>query len=103
MAGKFAENGNLKSDINAIFQTFQNVKTKLPFLSGSIKSTFSLRHGHKANFFEKKQNKLDFSFSSFHSPFFFVLISFLSLVAGLSLDFIYEVKVSPENAEESEI
>ena len=43
---------------------------------------------------EKKHKQLDFSFSLFYSPFFFVLIPFFHLVAGLSLDFIYEVKVS---------
>ena len=42
----------------------------------------------------RKNQKLDFSFSSFYSPFFIALILFFPLVAGLSLEFIYEVKVS---------
>ena len=52
-----------------------------------------------------KQNfEIDFSFSSFYSPFFFVLIPFfLSLVAGLCLDFIYEFKSFLENTDEGEL
>ena len=64
-------------------------KTKLPFHSGSNKLTFGFGHARKAKF-----RDIDFSFSFFYSPFFFILILFFPLVAGLSLDFIYEVKVS---------
>ena len=46
---------------------------------------------------KKKTQRLDFSFSSFYFPFFFVLFNFFPLVAGLSLDFIYEVKVSQKS------
>ena len=63
------------------------MKTKLPFRSGSNKSTFGFGHAHKAKAWL-------FVFFVQCTPRFFVIIPFFPLVSCLLLDFIYKVNVS---------
>ena len=94
-----------------LFATWKLYKALFPFWDKLILVS-SMRT--KQNFaIEKKRNRLDFSFSSLYSPFFFVLIQFsqrcwpftrlaFSFAVICYLHFIYVVKFSKENAEEGE-
>ena len=112
--GEFTENGNLKLLMLFFWLLWRQINSKLSTMSfGTWKLSFLFIGGQinqvlvsgictKQNFertfeWEKTKQKLNFSFSSFYSLFFFILIpSFCPLIAVLSLDFIYKVKVYQE-------
>ena len=73
----FSDRRGGKSGKETVQNVVCNMKTELPFLSGACISIFDCGNAHKTKF--NKLDKLDFSFSSFYSSFFFVLIPFLFL------------------------